>query len=74
MYTNGYTGWKYLSIIGVRRCDGSPVAALTEQEFAAESEHVTLQSFEFFNVTGAYSHDGAHNDCALFTGWEGAQP
>lgn len=47
---------------------------LTGEEFLREAEHITLQSFEHFahkvGKLSTYSHDGEHNDCAPYTGWE----
>lgn len=42
MYTNGFTGQKYLSIVDVRAFDGSAVAALMLHEFEAQAEQVYM--------------------------------
>lgn len=47
MYTNGFTGQKFLSIIAVQAVDGRTVAALTTHEFAEASEHITLEGDRF---------------------------
>lgn len=42
MYTNGFTGQKYLSLVVVKDCAGRTADVLTTHEFADYSEHVTL--------------------------------
>jgi hypothetical protein len=66
MYTNGYTGQKYLSIVPVRHCDGSIADAIPATEFAAQSEHITLTGPYFFEVD-----ENGEDQGGTVVGWEG---
>lgn len=65
MYTNGFTGQKFCSLVKVTHFDGTPadlpvdgckhleLSLLTTREFAERSEHVTLETIGNLEVTWA---------------------